>query len=551
MQTNYIKYIELENFRNFKNKVSFNLAPITLLTGPNSSGKSSLTKAIELIKSSSLENNGLNELSFINGNHNLGFFENILNRDSSKNEAVFVFEFPLPSLFEHFFVELKYKPDPNNRDFGSLSQLRIYNQETDLILLKRSHGDEKGYGVGKINFPYILDRLTQIKQSLSRNQSPYKSIFFSKKEPSILFFDPKNTSYLDYFFENDFEPSQRLKEIQTTDLIEEIDQLSFTERERIRKNIEKRWKEGSVLEDHRPYSPTELIWSIDKCLYDFLKDLSLVDDGYSGVYLQVTSSLYYNRSDKKEKKNTATALSMYLVEEIIQNDIIRGLDKFLDKLMRCNSIKSMKSLPERVYSANSELYKLLTNFWTKELYESQSNPSFVNPSLAFFGIGNKLTIEWKQGTISEVFIETNTGKFLLADLGFGITQLLTIILKIDDIGRNKGMVFREANELHNPSVLMLENPETNLYPRLQAKLAEYIVHAAETFNIQFIIETHSEGLIRAFQKLVIKKKIQPYHAKIYFFNDPTSPNYEKKVVKEIEFLRNGELSQPIGDGFLD
>ena len=45
-----ISEISLENFRVFKNKCSFELAPITILTGANSSGKSSVIKALNLMK---------------------------------------------------------------------------------------------------------------------------------------------------------------------------------------------------------------------------------------------------------------------------------------------------------------------------------------------------------------------------------------------------------------------------------------------------------------------------------------------------------------------
>jgi len=49
MQT-HLKGFGLENFRVFKDYTWFDFAPITILTGPNSSGKSSLNKALLLLK---------------------------------------------------------------------------------------------------------------------------------------------------------------------------------------------------------------------------------------------------------------------------------------------------------------------------------------------------------------------------------------------------------------------------------------------------------------------------------------------------------------------
>ena len=48
---NHLNGLGLENFRVFKNKTWFDFAPITILTGTNSSGKSSLINAIEVLTS--------------------------------------------------------------------------------------------------------------------------------------------------------------------------------------------------------------------------------------------------------------------------------------------------------------------------------------------------------------------------------------------------------------------------------------------------------------------------------------------------------------------
>ena len=45
----HLKGIGLENFRVFKDKTWFDFAPITILTGTNNSGKSSLVRAVNLL----------------------------------------------------------------------------------------------------------------------------------------------------------------------------------------------------------------------------------------------------------------------------------------------------------------------------------------------------------------------------------------------------------------------------------------------------------------------------------------------------------------------
>ncbi len=45
-----MKFIKLENFRVFKNSQLLQFQPITFLIGPNSSGKSSVIRIIEILK---------------------------------------------------------------------------------------------------------------------------------------------------------------------------------------------------------------------------------------------------------------------------------------------------------------------------------------------------------------------------------------------------------------------------------------------------------------------------------------------------------------------
>ena len=76
------------------------------------------------------------------------------------------------------------------------------------------------------------------------------------------------------------------------------------------------------------------------------------------------------------------------------------------------------------------------------------------------------------------------------------------------------------------------------------------VEAYQKYNIHFIIETHSEYLIRKLQVLVADKenKLTP--------ND-VSLNYVDKdengisINRKIEILEDGRLSEPFGPGFFD
>jgi len=80
----HLTQISFNNFRIFETKTVFDLAPLTFLTGPNSSGKSSILKALLLLKSN--YNSDLQVLDFSGIKHNLGTFENTLNTDSNEKK---------------------------------------------------------------------------------------------------------------------------------------------------------------------------------------------------------------------------------------------------------------------------------------------------------------------------------------------------------------------------------------------------------------------------------------------------------------------------------
>lgn len=69
----------------------------------------------------------------------------------------------------------------------------------------------------------------------------------------------------------------------------------------------------------------------------------------------------------------------------------------------------------------------------------------------------------------------------LPDVGFGLSQILPVIIEVLRSKKN--------------STLVLEQPEIHLHPKLQAKLADFILCNAKN-NKNFIIETHSDHFVK-------------------------------------------------------
>ena len=186
--------------------------------------------------------------------------------------------------------------------------------------------------------------------------------------------------------------------------------------------------------------------------------------------------------------------------------------------------------------------------------------SFVNKWLmTLFGIESlhiKSDIEGLGYMLHVTHADGNSNP--LADEGHGVSQLVHILLQIEcQILRKKQSILDIKNSsIINPYslgidklVLAIEEPEVSLHPSLQSKLTEVFYDACMTYKVYFIVETHSEYLIRKSQAIISQYDIEgkdfkenPF--KIYYFN-PDGTSYE------ITYGESGRLENSFGPGFFD
>ena len=129
-------------------------------------------------------------------------------------------------------------------------------------------------------------------------------------------------------------------------------------------------------------------------------------------------------------------------------------------------------------------------------------------------------------------------------LGVGSRQLIILLM-------NLALVVTEAAHESYPTLLTVEEPEQNLHPAIQSKLADMFLDFYDQFGCQCIVETHSEYIIRRAQVLVaegIRKKaftLEDNPFKVYYFPDDDSSPYD------MTFKENGRFERSFGPGFVD
>jgi predicted ATPase len=83
---------------------------------------------------------------------------------------------------------------------------------------------------------------------------------------------------------------------------------------------------------------------------------------------------------------------------------------------------------------------------------------------------------------------------LLTDIGFGVSQVLPVLVLLAYVPEG--------------STVILEQPEIHLHPAVQSGLADVILEAALVRDVQVIVESHSEHLLRRIQLRVAEQQLE-------------------------------------------
>ena len=194
--------------------------------------------------------------------------------------------------------------------------------------------------------------------------------------------------------------------------------------------------------------------------------------------------------------------------------------------------------------------------------------SFMNKWVKRLGIGDRVIIdEDVDGLGAKVYIKKHGEKTArpLADEGYGVSQVVTFLLHIEnEILKNKiredrivitradnSKRYMDGSLVNVPTeiaTLSIEEPEVSLHPSLQSQLTDVFYDAYKTYGIEFIVETHSEYLIRRSQAIVANMR-----SKEEFENRPFAVYYVDKGgdAYELVYQESGRFENSFGPGFFD
>ena len=640
MNTDFI----IKNFRGFNNEGTFvPLRPITFLTGCNNSGKSSILKALCLLKdfcqqieSDYYEGKRLNLNSYKIDFHKypnnvLGGFDCVLHRKSmtdedekqkvnSEDSKYITFETVVKSswFLQDVIIHLEFgslKKDKLNN--GYLHSFSIKTLDGDLLCNAIENDDimdlEGGFRISidfskiKKSFLHFIygqyavkkmqNKLYEIARSLGIEIDDAKEIL-SKTEEAFAY-NYTNKTILD-----DLGPTAIL-------YLHEW----YVSQEENGRPVHFKVPEDSVA----PNSPTLGVYCYYPCfeasnaetLHEYVSQkedelLFKVNMKYD-LYERFTSrenvsnTYIYNESDLPDKANwTVVIMAMdiinkiltvsdksyiiedeinkcvnYLGEDTLNNYFVKAIEEVFANILPDYILLSPTIIahPRRVYSLedNSDFSNSLKLYFETVGYNN-GQCKFINKWLKHLGIAHHAEIKLlENGYAASVILYEDKNKksgMLLADKGLGAVQLFTVLLKIQvailkasnnrnynyllytegmnwDIVRN----LRDGNQLF-PIMATLEEPECHLHPSLQSQLADIIVDAYKLHGVHFLIESHSEYLIRKLQLLIAQKEISSDNVSLLYVNPINRPSY-LPAISNIGVDADGLLRNSFGTGFFD
>lgn len=516
-----LKGIQLQNCRSLKDTGIQKLAPITILVGENSSGKSTFLRTFPLIKQS-LKKRTSGPILWAGDNDDyvdFGSFKETVTNDGSNFIGIkFIFTLPIRYRYGYLFfpesiikrgstkLQIEYKltltskkEDNIIRDMVTKLELGINNTKIEFNFLQNS------IFVDGLRFDGI--NVTNYVQPLSDDQSQYD--YYSPEQFMRLW---ETTSIFGYSLPDIGMYLHAAYE----DIISESNG-----------NVDINF---SALRDCSVFIGEYLCldYSLSDIL-DLIHSIPKNDNEDNGLHIfsrfeePIISETLKNLT-KKEPNIQQQYLNLFKLSFIYARFI--GIEDYLSKYFeQVHYIAPLRATAERYYrlrnlavdeidyqGKNLAIYINSLSSARREMFKKWTNK--------YFGFTIETTAS--EGHLSlKLSVDNQRHRINLSDTGFGYSQILPIITQLWDISTRE----RSTRDSFIPVVIAIEQPELHLHPAVQAKLVNAFIASINLakengYELQIILETHSETIVNCFGRAIAKQKLDKDDISIILFEKP-------------------------------
>ena len=488
--------IGFKNFRRFIEFEPIEYKGLTFLVGRNNSGKSTLVKAVILVNEF-LKSDNISDFSF--GNKNLGD-SNVVTFGRAKNKVT-----------KDDYIEMIYVVD---------------NYHVNILI---SGKDDQT--IADVYSLTITDQSINIKfhfEPATRNISITKGTSNSENKEIYSLSVLQNLN----------------SEIESISTLLKNAKLNKSSKEYINLNEElKILKKKRGLIAHDTGKPkNNKLYSIDTFYaadWGVKRSIDFIIDEAFFIHDQEFAEI-----QKGKKPSTSFANYRGFIEDV--TIIKNSFGNFIDKInygdciyLGANQTKQSALFPIR--ERNNVLAQAIHDYFQLKLQTGEPAKRFVEVWMKQFEIGENYQILLHAGEAYEVIIQSHKVNIPLADKGMGSLQAMLLILRLATIihkHQKNGWTY----------TVIVEEPELNLHPALQSKLADLFHEVHIKHGIRLIVETHSEYLIRKTQLWVKEKQ---YEVKPN--DNPFCVIYFDKDLKQwtMNYREDGKFIDEFGTGFFD
>jgi predicted ATPase len=487
-----MKKVGFKNFRRFQDFPALEYDGITFLVGRNNAGKSTLVKAL-LLLNDFFKSGSLKQFSF--GNSVLED-ANIVTYGRAQNKTAEDGFIKFYCQLENYQTEITITGEDDNTHAEVVSFL-IRDVKSNIDFLFNSTG-----------WSFTILR----RQIVDEN----------KNKPDLTSLDTEIKNLKSELDASDLKKTSK----EYLQMVEEYNSL-LSKREMFD-------VKGSAKPEH--------IYSLGATFSD---DFDL--EGMLGLMLhsaEVDHESDYHRIQRGEEPEFDFEVNRAVIED---KELIENSFSGFYRLMKSSTVIYLGANPSKqsalflIRDRNNSLAQAIHEFYQLRIGPGTEAYEFVLKWMkeTEFGVGEAFDINIYAGEAYEVKIHSKGAEIPLADKGMGSIQAMLLIFRLACIIHR----FTPADNI----TIVIEEPELNLHPALQSKLAELFLDV-HSRNINFIIETHSEYLIRKSQLIVKENDFEvppnenPF--KVYYFDDKSLPY-------RMNYREDGRFIESFGAGFFD
>ncbi|MFN7467804.1 MAG: AAA family ATPase, partial [Pseudanabaena sp.] len=494
-----ITRISVSGYKSLAEECSIEIAPLTILSGANSSGKSSIMQPLLLMKQTLESTYDAGSLKLNGANVRLTSADQIFTKDISRSVSLNNSFSVAISLGSQKILQNTFTKDKKITGIKLFSSTYQYKDIINLLITSSMEHEEI-----LNNLPNSLRDFYKIKYDEEKTVCGDFTLGFETQGIKII---PSASFKRRYMYMN-----------LSKDYLGSLEDFPKDYFDSLQQDVLKQKQFENGFRDQMIKDLTQNLDNIYRFSVKTHRCFLYIDSQF------LFSTLFFSDYGLHIDSN------MKLFNLFGSNGLCRAIEQ---RIMQLIHVPGLRGNPERNYPVSAfgdEFTGTFENYVASIIHHwrisKDKRLKLLGEALQILGLTWKVDtkqiddtqVEVRVGRLKNKGNSKSTDMVSIADVGFGLSQTLPVIV---------ALLVAEPEQL-----VYLEQPEIHLHPRAQANLAQLLVDAANR-GVRVVVETHSELLIRRVQSLIAEDKIDAEKVKLHWFSQDDN-GFTKVTTAELD-----------------